>query len=267
MIIIKIGKKKYKGIYNWSDLTIEKFCELAAIPMPEGYEKFLKAEGKFTMDKMDDYLKEISAITDKQMNEDFPVYYRAVVKCLTNIPGEVINKLDPKKLNEFYEYYFKPFVLSLLYNIPFIHFMGQLTQWEPENIKSFRLGLHKFYLPKTIRILNQDITLADEPIITYVEASNIFMGMRITSDELNRMSLFMAIYCRKRNEKYSEKTSLQRQSLFMKTPMSVFWSVFFYIIRRQADSGQIILLFGKLPKTVKEIVSAARTYQNMESGT
>jgi hypothetical protein len=264
MIQIKIGKNKFRGIYSWSDITIQKFCELADIAMPPEYDKFLQAEGKFSIDKMDDYLAEISKITDKQLNEEFPVYYRQVVKCLTNIPDSILDKLDPKKINELYEYYFKPFVISIIYNIPFIHFMGQLTPWQPENIKSFRIGLQKFYLPKSVNILNEDVPLAKEPIITYIEASNVFQGMRLTTDQLERMALFMAIYCRKKHERYNEQKTAERKELFMKTPMSVFWSVFFYIIRRLPDSPSTILLFGKLPKTMTEIVSAARVYQNTD---
>jgi hypothetical protein len=263
MLQITVEKKKYKGVYNWDDITIQKFYELASIPMPEGYDKFLLADSKFTLDKMDEYVKEIITITDKQIHEDFPIYYRQVVRCLTDIPEGIVNKFNPQKLNDLYEYYFKPFVLSILYNTPLIHYMGQIKDWQPENIKSFRLKNQKFYLPRTVKVLDQDVPLKEESILSYTEATDIFRGMRLTPDELKRMAMFMAIYCRKKNELYSEENVLQRTELFMNCPMSIFWTVFFYTIRRLPDYSTIILLFGKLPKTAEQIVSEARTYQNM----
>ena len=266
MITITINRHKYRGVYSWQDITLQKFCQLASIPMPEGYESFILADGRYDFEKKDsvnNYVDTVSKLTDKQINEDFPAYYRQVIECLTNIPYKKIALLSTEDVNTFYEYYFKPFVVSILYNKPVIHFMGQLKDYQPEEFKKVRLGLFKtFRLPESVNIMDQDIPLAKEPIITYTEASDIFRGLRITKDDVKRLALFMAIYCRKKDERYDERKALQRQSIFMKAPMSVVWSVFFYIVRHLPDSTMIILLFGKLPRTTAEIVQGAKTYRN-----
>ena len=259
MIQIKVGNKTFKGIYSWSDITIQQFAELAAIPMPDGYESFILADGKFSMEDLNKYVEEVSKITDKQLNEDFPEYYRKVVACLTNIP---IEKLDFEKVNQLYDYYFKPFVVSILYHAPVIHFMGQIKPYEPLQFKSFRIGLQKFYLPETVIIMDQLIPLAKEPVITYVEACGMVRGLKFTKEDINRLAWFMAIYCRRKGERYDEQNVIERQEMFMKIPMSIVWSVFFYTLRRLPDSSLIILLFGKLPKTIAEIVSEVKTYKN-----
>lgn len=263
MIKITLNKKTYKGAYRWDDITLRKFCDLAAIKMPEGYEAYILADGKFDVENIDQYIEAVSKITDNQVNEDFPAYYRKVIECLTNIPYKKIALMSTEEVNDLYEYYFKPFVISLLYHTPVIHFMGQIKQYEPELVKKIRIGLRIFRLPESVNIMDQDIPLANEPIITYSEASDIFKGMKVSRDDVKRLALFMAIYCRKKGEQYNERKTLERQELFMKVPMSIVWSVFFYTIQRLPDSSLTIRLFGRLPKSLTEVVSGVRTYQSL----
>ena len=86
MIRITLNKKKYKGIYSWSEMSLEKFSQLASIPMPEGYEDYIIADGKFSTDNIEQYVNAVSKITDKQINEDFPEYYCKVISCLSDVP-------------------------------------------------------------------------------------------------------------------------------------------------------------------------------------
>jgi len=264
MIKITVGKKKYKGVYSWDDITLSNYCDLASIPIPEGYKDFIIADGKFSIDNpvtVDEYVKAVTEITDEQLNEIFPAYYRKVIYCLSNIPeGYEI----PKALvNDLYEYYFKPFVVSLLYHTPLIHFLGQLKNYEPHTMRYFKIGRDKYYLPETLNILGQDVPMANEAIITYTEASDIFRGMKLGPDDIHKLALFMAIYCRKKGELYDERKVIERKELFMKAPMSIVWGVFFCTIKRLPEYILITRLFGSLPKSVKEIVSEVRTYHAM----
>lgn len=265
MIKITINGKKYKGVYSWNDLTLSRFCDLAAIPIPEGYKQFIIADGKFTPDNqksVDEYIEAVTAITEDQLNVQFPEYYRKVIYCLSNIPQSI--QLPDNLTHDLYEFYFKPFVVSILYHTPLIHFYGELKQYEPNVIRSFNIGLQKFYLPETVNVMGKDVPLKNESILTYAEASDVFRGMKLTADDINKLALFMAIYCRKRGEEYDERKVLQRKDLFMKAPMSVVWSVFFCIIRRLPSSMSFSLLSGSLRRSLRESVSEVRTYRGME---
>lgn len=264
MITITINKRKFKGVYRWDDITLQRFCDLAAIKMPEGYEDYIIEDGKFSTETMDSYIAAVSKITDEQLGLDFPDYYRKVISCLTNIPDSLVQRLSTEKVNDIYEYYFKPFVISLLYHTPVIHFMGQLKQYEPDRISKFKIGFQTFRLPEVVNVLDQDIPLANEPIISYTEASDIFRGMKVSKDDVKRLTLFMSIYCRKKGEQYDEKKALERQGLMMRAQMSVVWSVFFYTVRRLQNSSQSIQLFGRLPKQIHEVREQVRAYRNME---
>jgi hypothetical protein len=263
MIRIIINKKKYKGVYSWPDITLQRFCDLVAIPVPEGYEVYILADGKFSVDNIDQYIEAVSKITEKQIKEEFPDYYRKVIGCLTNIPLKVIQQMTLDQINDTYEYYFKPFVVSLFYHTPVIHFMGQITRYEPENIKKFHIGLNSFRLPETVRIMDQDFPLAKEPVISYTDAIDIFGGAELSKLNIKTLALFMAIYCRKRGERYNDQKANERKELFMKVPMSVVWSVFFYTIRRLPDSLMTIQLFGRLPKTIQEVREQAMVYKSL----
>lgn len=268
MIRITINKKRFKGVYKWSDISLKNYCDLAAISPPEGYEAFILADGKYDlMDKetVRQYTEVALSITDEQLAA-FPDYYRKVTACLTNIPEKIINKLPDDKICEMYDYYFKPFVLSLIYQIPVIHFMGQIKQYQPESGKYFRLGLRKYYLPKTLCVDNQEYPLGEEPILSYSEVSDLFTGMKIGRNEVNRLAMFMAIYCRKKNEEYEKVNVLERKEIMMDVHMSTVWAVFFCTLRRLRNSSVLTLSFGSLPKQVRESVAAVRVYKGSVQG-
>jgi hypothetical protein len=244
MIKIKIGRRRFSGIYRWDEMTLRQFSNLATIPMPESYKAYILADGKFSVDNIDQYIQAVSKITDHQIKVEFPAYYRKVVSCLSNIPDKWIVKLTNDQIEQIYDLYLKPFVVTLLYHVPVIHFFGQITQYTPEQRQYFRIGLTRYYMPDTVNVGGQQYPLAKEPILTYSEASDIFRGINFTKDDIKQLSLFCAIYCRRKNETYNQENTLQRQELFMKMKMSDVWSVFFYTLTRVKSYNQSILLFG-----------------------
>lgn len=262
-IRINIGKKKYKGYYNWEDIPLYKFIELAEIPIPDAYRTYILTDGKFSVDNIDQYIAATAEITEKQIEEEFPEYYRKVINCLTNIPLKVIHTLTLDQVSQIYEYYLKPFVVTLIYHAPVIQYFNTIKDYEPPVINKFRIGLNTYYLPETVNIMDQEIPLAKEPIISYTEAADVFKTIRFTQHDIRRLALFMAIYCRKKGEAYDQYKALRRQELFMRLPMSVVWGVFFCTAKQLPDFMLIILLFGELPKSIREKAEQAREYKNM----
>jgi hypothetical protein len=243
MIKITIGKKKYSGIYRWDEMSLRKFIQLSVIPIPEGYEAYVLADGKYDhtrMDTVEYYTKVVSELTDQQIKEEFPAYYRKVCLCLSDVPG---NMLTDDMVTELYELYFRPFVCTLIYNAPVISFMGELKDYTSDHVQSFKVGSECFCLPESITLSGQDIPLAKEPIISYSEASDLFRDLKLTK-EADKLSRFMAIYCRKKSEEYSDEIVLYRQELMLQVPMSTVWSVFFCITKQLPSYIRPILLSG-----------------------
>ena len=264
MITIKIGKKKHRIIYSWELMTLQDFCNLASIPIPSGYESFIKADGSFTPETIDKYIEDMAAITDEQMNVEFPAYYRKVITCLTDIPEST--PLTKEQIDNIY-FYIKPFVVALIYHVPVVNFYGSLKEYSPDRLKnSFEIAGETYYLPESVQILDELIPLAKEQMITYCEAGDLFKGMRISREDVNRLALFMSIYCRKKGEEYTEALALERKDLMLQAPMSIVWAVFFCIVTRLKGSTETIRLFGKYPRTMEENVSEARAYKSMAAG-
>ena len=264
MISILINKKKFKGVYNWEDITLQLFCNLAAIPIPESYEAFIRADGLFNRDNIDQYIENILKTTEDDLNIVFPNYYKEVVACLSNIPQKTINTLTPDQVADIYDNYFKPFVLSLIYHIPYWYLKGQICEYIPNEVESFRIGWHRYYIPETVVIGGQEIPMKNEPVVSHIEACSAIIGLKLTKDDLKRLSQFMAIYCRRKGEKYTEESVIKRQNLFLKAPMSVVWSVFFYTIRRVNSSEDCFRLFGNLHRSIREVVDLVKILKSME---
>lgn len=262
MIKIRIGKKRYKGVYRWEDIPLKTFCDLATIEMPDGYEDYILIDGNFESEDTAKYVEAVSSLTPEQLTKSFPAYYRQVIECLTNIPKKVIDTLSRERVEHLYEYYFKPFVLSILYHAPVIHLMGNVVNYIPPDVKSFKVGLKRYWVPLTVNILGQEIPLAQESIITYTEASDVFRGMKVSRYDVQRLALFMAIYCRRFGKKYNDGEALENQDTMMKVPMSIVWSVFFYTVQRLSDSELIIQLFGNLPRMIEEVIEQVKGYKS-----
>jgi hypothetical protein len=261
MITINIQNKRFKGIYSWDDITLSKFMELAAITLPDGYEAYILADGNYDherKDSIDQYLAVISSLTDKQLKEDYPAYYKRVCLCLSDVPEEY---LTSELVLSLYDWYFRPFVYSIIYNAPVISIKGKIVDYTPDYIKSIRIGKETFYFPESIEISGQSFPLAKEWIVTYSDALETVKDMKFRNN-LSQLATFMAIYCRKKNEQYDDTKVAERQILFMSAPMSLIWSVFFYIIQRVIYSGILTRLFGELPRSLAADVLVVRTYRN-----
>jgi hypothetical protein len=261
MIKITIGNKHYSGVYSWEDITLYKFSQLSDIPMPEAYKAYILADGKYDHDKQEtvnNYLKVVTSMTDKQLKEEFPAYHRKVCKILSDVPDDL---LSDDLVERLYMLYFKPFVFTLVYHCPVIHFAGKLIDYRPEDITSFKVKGERYYLPESVQIMDITVPLKNETISAYLDASDVFREMELTS-RVKKLALFMAIYCRKKYEVYDERLTLERQDLFMTLPMSTIWAVFFCIARRLPSFSINTLLFGDLPKSLTEIVLEARTLKN-----
>ena len=257
MITIRIGNKKYKGIYSWDDISIKQFSTLAAVSIPEKYRDYELADGSYDPDKPDSvvtYANIIENLTSKDLSDVFPDYYRSVICVLTNIPESVINTLSVDRITEIYEHV-KPFVLSLIYHAPVTYNMGVIEPYEAPMLKSFRVGMNKFYFPKSLHVNGQDYPLFSETAGAYTEASDTLGTMTFNKDDIKRFAQFMAIYCRKRKERYSDNIVLKREKIFLNVPMSIVWSVFFYTLKQVPFYTSVTQLFGNRQRSLQEVVS------------
>lgn len=269
MIRIQIGRKKYKGAYLWSDITLEQYITLAGIPIPAKYQNYVLTNERFDYNKketVDQYMDAIAEFTEEDLTVTFPEFYKRVIKVLTDIPPEEIKGLEEEQITQIYDYHLRPFVLSLIYNTPVVSLFGKIKEYEAPMMKRIRIGSRIYHFPESVRIQGEDIPLAKEPIITYSEACDLFIKSGgFTREDIASLPLLMAIYCRRKGEPYDERKSLERKDIFRKATMDQVWSLFFYTSQRLYASGNFTLLFSAIPKPITKIARAVRTLATLET--
>jgi len=260
MIRIQLGKKRYHGVYLWRDMTLEQYILLAGIQIPERYQKYALSNERLDYarkESLDQYIDAIQEITEEDLTVTFPNFYRRVIESLSDMPHNEATKLKDDQAAQIFDFYFRPFVLSLIFNTPVVSLFGQIRDYEPETRKLIRIGRHFYHFPKTLIIQGEEMPLAKELIVTYAEACDLFRKAGgFTREDIGSLPLLMAIYCRRQGEEYEEKRSLERIEIFKKATMDQVWSLFFYTSKRLPGSGSFTLLFLTVPKAITKVARA-----------
>jgi hypothetical protein len=255
VISIEAGGKKYRGPYLWKDISLGQYIALAGVKIPEKYQQFVVTNSKFDSSKqetVDNYLAELEGFTDQELTVEFPAFYKKVIATLTDIPPYLLRKMSAEKATEIYDNFFRPFLLSQIYNTPVVSLFAKIKDYEPPFTRRIRLRGKYFYFPETVQIQEEDQPLAKEPILTFAEACDLFKNSGgFSRNEIPSLVFLLAIYCRPRGEEYSEEKMLSRIELFKTASMDATWSLFFYTCRRLHGSANFTRLFSSLPKTIK----------------
>ena len=228
MIRLTADKKKYVVRHFWEDITLNELIEAGKIPIPENVRDF--------------YLGKIKL---KITNPELIGYYTDLIVCFSDIPKSILQNTEPDVIYNFVDIYLSHIVYSLVYNTPCNYVNGQYELYTPSGIKSFKIGKEKFYFPGTRTILGQPVLMADEQIITFVEACDLDLSINtISSDKLINLPLMMAIYCRRFKEVYDQDSILSRVEKFKSLTMNKVWSLFFCIgipLQRFQNSSRLSL--------------------------
>ena len=235
MIGWKIRGKVYQACSEWKDLTLEKFIELSQIEIPPKLERLWTASAQLDVDGKKaklaakaEYEATNDDMTERDLIKVFPEYYGKILNLLTDIPLDVIELLHGDVRTEMFDSTLRAFVLSLIYSHPIVIKNTDVEMYTPEPIEKFELGGEEYHFPKSLKLYDEIIPMADEKTITFAEAADIDLAIReLRSDGVIRFPLFMGIYCRKEGEVYSEKTALERAEKFKKADMSIVWALFF----------------------------------------
>ena len=250
MIEFEIRGEQYNGKQDWRDITLREYISLCKVEIPE------KLRNLWTTSSDDKaYEKASEAVTSEDAIKIFPEYYGEIIRRLTNIPDDVIDLMDSGLRDAFFHRAFSHFILSMFTSHPLNNVEGKNIIYEPPDIKSFKIGKDRYYLPKTLKIYGEEIPLGEEPVISFAEAADIEIAIRhLAEGAVDRLPMFVSVYCRKLNEKYDEKKAMQREKLFLDLNMEVVWAVFFCIRR---------LLERYLTSTQSFLKGAARLYRDI----
>ncbi len=255
MITWRIRGQVYQACSEWKDLTLEKFIKLSQIDVPKKLERLLSASAQLSVDgkkekkaALIEYEAATDSITQRDLVKVFPVFYGKVIQLLTDIPAKVVDLCHGDVRTEMFDGTLRPFILSLIYSQPVTANPDNngVEMYTPPEIEKFDLDGTWYHFPKSLKLYDDIIPMADEKMISFTEAADIDLAIReLRNDGVIRFPTFMGIYCRKEGEEYNEKVALERAELFKKVDMSIVWALFFCIDRLTATLQSYIQVFLK----------------------
>jgi len=200
-------------IKDWEDLTISDCIKLCSYKVPA------KLKELYSKDKLEKYNELYNSFTEKD-HIWFAKYYGKVLKIMLTDPSDV-DYLQWHERVSIYELYCQDYIVSLYSEFP---------NYKPKRIKHFEFKGEKYYLPKTLKLLDNEIPMYKEKALTFVEGASLYSAIIDLQEKgIDKFPYFIATYCRKIDEKYNEDNVLLRAGYFHKLPMSIAWEVFFCI--------------------------------------
>ena len=243
MITLTIDEKEYHAPQFWDEITLGKFIELCNIEIPEKLRNLWIASAS---DDDDEYRKADEQIGVEETIKIFPEYYGKVMHCLTDLPRDVLERVDGALREQFFNNHLRQFIYTSFAKYPVHQVNGKLEMYDPEYKTSFVLDDVVYYLPRDLKVYGETIPLGMERVITFTEASDIEVALRnMAEGAANRLPMFVAIYCREEKKEYSEEDTMARAKKFMDLPMEEVWRVFFCIYRLLGKSQNYIQEYSK----------------------
>lgn len=251
MLILTIeveGKEiQYHAPQDWGEVTLGKFIELCNIEIPEKLRALWVASSiENEEESKEEYEKADKVVGINETQKVFPEYYGKVLRCLTDIPQDVIDIIHGPTREQFFNNHLRHYIYSSFARYPVHIVEGKLAMYDPEYRESFKLNEVDYFLPKNLKVYGEEIPMGREKAITFAEASDIEVALReMAEGASNRLPMFVAIYCREKDKAYDEQDVLRRAEVFNDLPMEEVWRVFFCIYKLLAKSQSYIQKYSK----------------------
>jgi len=93
MTKLNINGRTYKLKTDLAELTIEEVTNLSLIEMPDRLQRLIKNPSE----------KNLEAITENDIEVEFPNYYRCVIGTISEIPRSIVNKITAEAITSIYK--------------------------------------------------------------------------------------------------------------------------------------------------------------------
>lgn len=249
MIKFKINGQEYFGASGWEDITLGQAADLLRITMPDSLKDVYKAASNpdgLPSDKLEEKIEEAQqAMPIHEQFKEIPRYYSKVIECLSNVPGDLMAKVDVISIKTMYQAYFRQFAEGL-------HFFPH--NYQPVDIKYFDFDGVRYFLPVDRKIFGQPVPMVDVTALEFTESADLLIASTAANkeQEFGKVANMIAILCRPDGEKYDEAVSLARAEKFRALPMSTVWAVFFSLLGPLIILGQYALI-SSLEQVTDEI--------------
>ncbi len=233
MIKVEFLNREYWVKNKWEDLTIKDGTTFCSVLPPDRLSKYYKLKvSALIKDDWKEFDTFHSTITFKEEFEDFPKYFKHVLKCFSGLPVEELNK---DEIYAIYKEHLEAKVIGLL-----IH----PIDYEAKNIESFTFKEKKYFLPVTAEMIAQSIPLKNETSGAFFDFSALEIAATgITESKFTYIASACAIFCREKDQEYDEKGLLERSDLFQDLTLDIVNEVFFCLINASNTLSRHFLEF------------------------
>lgn len=204
---------------SWEDVTLRQAIELHGLikEMPEKLNQLyaaIKAQDK------DGITAASVALSDAAVYDQLPVYYGKVIKVLTDLDDDEIERLAASARTELYQ-----LMEWVVYGVMYVP-----NQLPVKGIKYFKHRGKKYYLPKPGKGVGMQVPGVGLSALQFTQSADFFSAMgKLADGSYDKMRYAIAILCLPKGEKYDEQKMFDRAEMFEDLPMSVVWEVFFFI--------------------------------------
>jgi len=212
---INIGNNSYIIRENW---TLREAIKITELKIPESLRELY--DSILLNDKLKSYKELHKKLTSEQLYKEHPKYYGEIIKIISDIPDEVIEIIDPLSRIEYFTDYIEPQFLDVYFATP--------NNYQCQDIESFEFKGETYYFPESLKLFDKHIPAYKETALSFTEASDLMTKVHnLKNNGISAMAEIIAVYCRKKNEAYSEQLVIERSELFKDLPLEIIWEVFF----------------------------------------
>lgn len=235
MIVFSIdipGKPTEVRLKNkWEELVLSDAKELHAICdqyLPKSVKAVYDHYANGLSDKQPELLNELLlAVTDEDNSINLPTFYGHLIKALSDIEQEILDRISPSQRTGIYEQFLITLVSDLLY----------FPSYEMKGIKSFTLENVEYFLPITDEGIDRSIPMEDRTAVEFTESADLEVAAKgLAAGKYEYASTIVSILCRPKVkgklEKYDQKTCVKRSDIFLQLPMPIVFEVFFCCIKQ-----------------------------------
>ena len=227
MLLIEVNNKHYKFYNEWRDVTIKQMMRWAQTDIPkclveaiDAMGDMVEVDGEKKAAGITGYFKHIEKLTPDERRKEIPRYIGVMLEAFTDIPPDVIAKINDADRTSFFHDYL---IIKLLD-------VRLMTKLQLQDIAKFEFNGKTYHLPKIGKAINADSKGIDLMAVEFAESSDIAANAdKLQGGNLEALPYLLALLCKEDGEQYDEQNVMKKAQEFEGLDMQTAWEVYFFM--------------------------------------
>jgi len=209
MLLIEVNNKHYKFYNEWRDVTIKQMMRWAQTDIPkclveaiDAMGDMVEVDGEKKAAGITGYFKHIEKLTPDERRKEIPRYIGVMLEAFTDIPPDVIAKINDADRTSFFHDYL---IVKLLD-------VRLMTKLQLQDIAKFEFNGKTYHLPKIGKAINADSKGIDLMAVEFAESSDIAANAdKLQGGNLEALPYLLALLCKEDGEQYDEQNVMKSE--------------------------------------------------------